>query len=190
MANINLGQDIQMKEEYVEEVQMETVIKSENIYSNPWLIENAELFLKYCCPECEYSSKDVNDFSRHMSENHISTNIETLVKEYTDYDKTSTISLEKSEWGNCVVPNCTTINSFGFFKLPKQQEKHDLWLQLCGLKAGKKDDRICADHFMSSDFCLKPNAYPSLNLNSESMKDYLMTETTHQRKGRNILIYY
>ena len=81
-----------------------------------------------------------------------------------------------SEWGNCVVPNCARLNSFGFFTFPKQQEKHDVWLQLCGLKAVQKEDTICADHFMSNDFCLKANAYPSLHLNSETPNDSIMAE--------------
>ena len=88
-------------------------------------------------------------------------------KSSKNYPKSSVNNIEKSEWGNCAVPNCTTLNSFGFFKFPKQQEKLILWLQMCGLQMAQKEDRICADHFISSDFCLKPSAYPCLNLNND-----------------------
>ena len=69
------------------------------------------------------------------------------------------------EVGICVVPNCNVKNPHTFFKFPKQ--KHDYWLQLCGLKMIKEEDKICAGHFDESDFCidLKQSAHPSLNLN-------------------------
>ena len=37
---------------------------------NPWSVENASVFLKYCCPECEYSHQSLNIFSVHALENH------------------------------------------------------------------------------------------------------------------------
>ena len=71
------------------------------------------------------------------------------------------------EVGICVVPNCNIKKSHKFFKFPKQQQKYDYWLQLCGLKMIKEEDRICASHFAESDFYLelKRSAHPSLNLN-------------------------
>ena len=45
-------------------------MKSEQNHSNPWSIENAEKYLKYCCPECIFNTKDFQDFSKHFSENH------------------------------------------------------------------------------------------------------------------------
>ena len=97
-------------------------------------------------------------------------------------DKSFIHSLEKAEHGKCVVPNCDKQKSFKFFKFPKQQEKFDNWLTLCGLNTVKKEDRICADHFMKSDFCLRPSACPSLNLWSNDTQQYLMTERI-QKKG-------
>ena len=49
-------------------------IKEEN-ESNPWLIENAEEFLKYCCANCDFNSKDLQDFSNHVSANHFTSNL-------------------------------------------------------------------------------------------------------------------
>ena len=85
----------------------------------------------------------------------------------------------KTQWGHCVVPNCTTLNSFGFFKFPKKQEKCDLWLQLCGLHEVNEEDRICANHFLRSDLCLKKTAYPTLNLHNDKTD-----ETIVEMKGK------
>ena len=37
---------------------------------NPWSVGNASVFLKYCCPECEYSHQSLNIFSNHALDNH------------------------------------------------------------------------------------------------------------------------
>ena len=42
-----MDQNILVKEEFIEERKMDYDVKEEND-SNPWLIENAESFLKYC----------------------------------------------------------------------------------------------------------------------------------------------
>ena len=75
MALVEMDQDLPIKQEFIEEGETNYPMKTENIHSNPWLIENAETYLKYCCPECQYNSKDVNDFSKHISENHYSKNM-------------------------------------------------------------------------------------------------------------------
>ena len=169
MANIKLGQDIQMKEEYIEELQMENIVKREKNDSNPWLIENAEEFLKYCCANCDFNSKDLQDFSNHVSANHFTSNLFFQGKVNKQVKRTiaKPFNFKKLEKGKCVVPNCTVVESFGFFKFPKEAEKHYSWLKLCGLPVVKENDRICANHFTESDFCVyvKRMAYPSLNLN-------------------------
>ena len=94
---------------------------------------------------------------------------------------------KRAKWGKCIVQNCSSPNAFGFFKFPKPPEKHHLWLQTCGLREVKKDDRICADHFKNSDFCLKQNAYPSLNLNpdeNEHDPEDLTPETMLETNGK------
>ena len=45
-------------------------------YFNPWAVENAEVFLKYCCPECDFSILNLELFAHHALENH--TNAATL----------------------------------------------------------------------------------------------------------------
>ena len=37
---------------------------------NPWAVENIKVFSFYCCPECDFKSKDGNYFKRHAMESH------------------------------------------------------------------------------------------------------------------------
>ena len=147
--------DIPIKQELIEESEMNHPMKTEENNSNPYLIENVESYLKYCCPECAYSSKDVHDFSIHVSKTHSPDNMtnQTSVEKVSinSHHHGSMKNLVNTEWGKCVVPNCTNVNSFQFLKFPKQQQKLDLWLQLCGLQMVKRNDRICADHFNNTD---------------------------------------
>ena len=37
---------------------------------NPWSVEDASVFLKYCCPECDYQILDYEMFANHAEKNH------------------------------------------------------------------------------------------------------------------------
>ena len=37
---------------------------------NPWVVEDIELFSFYCCPECDFKSKNQDYFKRHAMESH------------------------------------------------------------------------------------------------------------------------
>ena len=37
---------------------------------NPWAVADVSVFLKYCCPECEFVSQDLQSFSDHAIANH------------------------------------------------------------------------------------------------------------------------
>ena len=37
---------------------------------NPWIVENIEEFSFYCCPECDFKSKQGGSFKRHALECH------------------------------------------------------------------------------------------------------------------------
>ena len=37
---------------------------------NPWVVESIEEFNFYCCPECDFKSKDEDYFKRHAMESH------------------------------------------------------------------------------------------------------------------------
>ena len=57
--------------------------------NNPWDVSNASEFLKYCCPECDFKSGELDDFSQHAIENHVLSN--TLFNpgnfsEFKDFD--------------------------------------------------------------------------------------------------------
>ena len=65
-------------------------VKTEEYFeSNPWSVEDASVFLKYCCPECDYQIIDFQLFSDHALENHSkssalfgeSNNVDIVVKE-------------------------------------------------------------------------------------------------------------
>ena len=73
-------------------------VKIENGFeSNPWAVEDASVFLKYCCPECDYQILNYNIFSTHALENHekaivlfgTRTDVENIVvkREQVDYDE-------------------------------------------------------------------------------------------------------
>jgi hypothetical protein len=49
---------------------IETDIKKEACEANPWSVDDASVFLKYCCPECEYHEGDLKVFSNHALKNH------------------------------------------------------------------------------------------------------------------------
>ena len=42
----------------------------EGISSNPWAVADVSEFLKYCCPECEFQTKVLNQFGNHAVEKH------------------------------------------------------------------------------------------------------------------------
>ena len=50
---------------------MEVNVKIEESFSNnPWYVEDATAFLKFCCPECDYQIPDLQLFSDHAVCNH------------------------------------------------------------------------------------------------------------------------
>ena len=57
--------------------------------SNPWMVDNAATFLKYCCPECDFKENNLQLFSDHAIENH--------EKAYALFDNVSSDICEESE---------------------------------------------------------------------------------------------
>ena len=50
---------------------MKVDVKVEDSFSNnPWCVEDATVFLKFCCPECDYQIPDLQLFSDHAVGNH------------------------------------------------------------------------------------------------------------------------
>ena len=40
-------------------------MENDNVNSNPWIVENLDVYLHYCCPECDHKSKTKNSFIIH-----------------------------------------------------------------------------------------------------------------------------
>ena len=38
--------------------------------TNPWNVQDASMFLKYCCPECDFQITHLNIFEVHAKDNH------------------------------------------------------------------------------------------------------------------------
>ena len=38
--------------------------------ANPWAVSDPSVFLKYCCPECQFVEPDLQYFSDHAVANH------------------------------------------------------------------------------------------------------------------------
>ena len=69
-------------------------LKMESYKNNPWLAEDVSFFLRYCCPECNYTDPELLEFTNHALGNHknsaaMFTEVETQnIKIEHDYSKT------------------------------------------------------------------------------------------------------
>ena len=51
------------------------LIEKDDFENNPWFVEDASVFLKYCCPECDYQILNYDMFSYHALENHVKSKV-------------------------------------------------------------------------------------------------------------------
>ena len=61
-------QDEKMTVSFIDPLKVE--VKVEANYDNPWSVDHASAFLKYCCPECEYRNETLDSFANHALQNH------------------------------------------------------------------------------------------------------------------------
>ena len=58
---------------------------------NPWSVEDASAFLRYCCPECDYQILNLEMFSGHAIQNHVKSkelfSIEKYEEKLIDYEE-------------------------------------------------------------------------------------------------------
>ena len=47
----------------------------ETIFSNPWNVSDLSLFLRYCCPECDYKCEEAHSFCEHALDFHKNSNV-------------------------------------------------------------------------------------------------------------------
>ena len=52
--------------------------------NNPWSVEDASTFLKYCCPECDYQILNLEMFSRHALQNHTKSKLLFRIEKYEE----------------------------------------------------------------------------------------------------------
>lgn len=52
-------------EQYLEAEETDVKKEEYNTSVNPWLVENFDEFLFYCCPECNYKSRLHSEFNSH-----------------------------------------------------------------------------------------------------------------------------
>ena len=65
-----------------------------DVNENPWSVDDASVFLNYCCPECEYKNQDLQVFTEHALENHV--NATTLFGP-ENYDEKLLFDINKTE---------------------------------------------------------------------------------------------
>ena len=51
------------------------LIGKDDFENNPWSVGDASVFLKYCCPECDYQILNYDMFSYHALENHVKSKV-------------------------------------------------------------------------------------------------------------------
>ena len=65
---------------------------------NPWDVHDASDFLKYCCPECDYSDQNLPEFTYHALENHVLSN--TLFATSDDHEAETRVKNERPDDNN------------------------------------------------------------------------------------------
>ena len=156
-------------------------VKIENGFeSNPWAVEDASVFLKYCCPECDYQILNYEIFFAHALENHEKsivlfgprTDIENLIvkKEQLDYDEINASEfLDVDEYNPLVEvkPSISPSTQDGIFRCIRCKYSHEskadverhsmathnahFFCQTCG-KILEKNETI-RSHFAKSNEC-------------------------------------
>ena len=57
-------------DDYILGRNMADFLKLEQSSTNPWSVENASVFLRYCCPECDFSTQTLKSFTHHAVQCH------------------------------------------------------------------------------------------------------------------------
>ena len=69
--DLDISLDESLEKPLTESMTIEPDITSRmNHSTNPWNVSDASVFLKYCCPECDYINLSLPEFSDHALENH------------------------------------------------------------------------------------------------------------------------
>ena len=75
-----------------------TILDSQSINSiNPWAVMNAEVFLYYCCPECESRFHDFQEFENHALDHHPKAKV--LFSDEEDYEDNFDVKIDLPDHG-------------------------------------------------------------------------------------------
>ena len=100
------------------------LVEKDDFENNPWSVEDASVFLKYCCPECNYQILNHDMFSYHALENHVKS-------------KTLFEQIEEKEQSN-VKPEVLNYDSNYESSLLSEEEKTKYQSLLSGIEQGQK----------------------------------------------------
>ena len=93
-------------------------------FTNPWDVSNASVFLKYCCPECDFKSEELYGFSQHAVMNHIMSNTLFREKYLEQFDKNFKIENDNLDQENDLNEHCN--DNFEYIdENPEIEEKCD-----------------------------------------------------------------
>ena len=66
---------------------------------NPWIVKNIEAFNFYCCPECDFQSKNGDYFKRHAMESHKKSKVFFLLSKSEKNTKKDPLEVETVRGG-------------------------------------------------------------------------------------------
>ena len=67
----------------------------ETSFSNPWNVSDLSLFLRYCCPECDYKCEGAHLFCEHALDFHRNSNV--LLENLRDKKSQTNVKQERSD---------------------------------------------------------------------------------------------
>ena len=116
---------------------------------NPWVVESIEAFSFYCCPECDFQSKDGDYFKRHAMESHKNSKVFFLMSKPENNTNKDSMKVD-------FVASETTIEFEGE-KIVNVSEVHQKMSSAEKMKYRKKkfDCKICVNKAFTSEQSLK-----------------------------------
>ena len=92
-------------------------VKIEDSFSNnPWCVDDATAFLKFCCPECDYQIPDLQMFSDHAVDNHMKSTALFGAEKFKEHVIIKQEHLEYENNTGSVMANCFFLIGYGRYK--------------------------------------------------------------------------
>ena len=85
----------------VENLVYKNPLKIEDSDENPWAVEDASVFLKYCCPECDFNHLDLQLFTEHAVEKHCKASTLFTLEKYETNSINDYKIKQQGECGKC-----------------------------------------------------------------------------------------